>query len=148
MLSSACKYAIRAILFLAIHSNESNKIGVKKISEYLETPQPFLAKLLQQLSNHKLLLSTKGPKGGFYLTELELSKSLWKIIISIDGADKFQQCFLGLSKCNDKQPCPAHHMVKEFRTKLLVDFKEKTIKQLADEIKISGTLLTLKQLDL
>jgi len=66
MLSNACKYAIRSILYLAINNKENKKFGVKKIAAELETPQPFLAKLLQQLTRNKLVSSAKGPTGGFY----------------------------------------------------------------------------------
>ena len=67
MLSNACKYAIRALLYLAIHTDEATKIGVKKIADEIEVPQPFLSKLLRQLSTNKLISSTKGPGGGFFL---------------------------------------------------------------------------------
>ena len=63
MLSNACKYAIRSVLYLAIKTDESNKVGVKKIADDLESPQPFLAKLLQQLNKGNLVSSTKGPNG-------------------------------------------------------------------------------------
>ena len=65
MLSNACQYAIRSILYLSMHSNESHKVGVKVIADELETPQPFLAKLLQQLAKKNLVSSIKGPHGGF-----------------------------------------------------------------------------------
>ena len=32
MLSNTCKYAIRAVLYLAINEKENTKIGIKKIS--------------------------------------------------------------------------------------------------------------------
>jgi len=64
MLSNACKYAIRSILYLAMHTDEQHKVGVKKIAEELESPQPFLAKLLQQLNKEKLVSYTKGTNGG------------------------------------------------------------------------------------
>ncbi|NIJ44536.1 Rrf2 family protein [Wenyingzhuangia heitensis] len=147
MLSKACKYAIRAILFLAINSNKDKKIGIKKIAEELQTPQPFLAKLLQQLSTHKLVSSTKGPGGGFYLSEKDLQIKLWDIVVNIDGTDKFDQCFLGLSLCSDKYPCPVHHIVKPFKNEILVDFRQKTIEQLKGEIETEGTLLSLKLLE-
>ena len=47
MISNTCKYAIRAVLYLAIHEKENEKIGIKKISEDLEMPSPFLGKILQ-----------------------------------------------------------------------------------------------------
>ena len=76
MLSNACKYAIRSILYLAMHNEENKRIGVKKIAEELETPQPFLAKLLQQLTRNKLVSSSKGPTGGFFLDDRNLKNSV------------------------------------------------------------------------
>ena len=88
MLTSASQYAIRAILFLAINSNEDRKIGVKTISEALETPQPFLAKLLQKLTRNNLVSSLKGPTGGFYLDKENLTKSVWDVIKCVDNIEK------------------------------------------------------------
>lgn len=147
MLSNACKYAIRSLLYLAIHSDETKKIGAKKIAEELETPQPFLAKLLRQLATAKLVSSTKGPNGGFFLDKKNRKKSVWDIIKSIDGTDKFDQCFLGLSKCDDKNPCPVHATVSPFKQKLLRDFRDKTIDHLVEEIKRKGTVISLKDFD-
>ncbi|WP_010135256.1 RrF2 family transcriptional regulator [Ochrovirga pacifica] len=147
MLSKACKYAIRAILYLAIHSNKDKKIGIITIAEELQTPKPFLAKLLQQLSTHNLVSSSKGPGGGFYLSKDNLKIKLWDIVVNIDGTEKFDECFLGLSLCSDKYPCPVHHIVKPFKNEVLKDFKYKTISDLKSEIETSGTLLSLKILE-
>ncbi len=144
MLSNACQYAIRSILYLAIYSNESNKIGVKKIAEELETPQPFLAKLLQQLAKKSLVSSTKGPNGGFYLSKKDKENSIWDIVKCIDGTSKFDNCFLGLATCGDENPCPVHFIVGPFKEKLLDDFRDKTISKFAKEITVSGRVISLK----
>lgn len=147
MLSNACKYAIRSILYLAMNSNDKRKVGVKAIAEELETPQPFLAKLLQQLTRDKLVSSTKGPNGGFYLTKANLNNTIWNVVESIDGTVKFEQCFLGLSKCDSKNPCPVHFIVVPFKENLLADFKEKTILEYIEKIKGTRQVLTLKYLE-
>ena len=147
MLSNACKYAIRAILYLAIHTDEKTKVGVKKIADELETPQPFLAKLLQQLTKAKLVSSTKGPNGGFYLSEKDKENAVWDIVKNIDGTSKFDDCFLGLSKCSDENPCPVHFIVSPFKEKLLNNFRDKTIFQYVFEIKQTGKVLSLKDFD-
>jgi len=144
MLSNACKYAIRSILYLAINYEGNKKFGVKKIAEELETPQPFLAKLLQQLTRNKLVSSAKGPTGGFYLDENNLKNSVWDIIKCIDGTDKFDKCFMGLSSCDDANPCPVHFTVAPFKNKLYNDFKDKTIQEFVDEIKLKGRHISLK----
>lgn len=148
MLSSASKYAIRSILYLAMYSDETNKIGVKKIAEELETPQPFLAKLLQQLTRNGLVSSTKGPNGGFFLDKKNKENSVWDIIKSIDGTLKFDQCFLGLATCDDKNPCPVHFIVSPFKQKILTDFRDKTISQFSDEIIKTGKVISLKDFDI
>ncbi len=144
MLSNACQYAIRSILYLSIYSNETKKIGVKVIADELETPQPFLAKLLQQLAKKNLVSSIKGPHGGFYLTKKNNENSLWDIVTCIDGTDKFDNCFLGLAACDDKNPCPVHFIVVPFKQKLLNDFRDKTIAQFTKEITLSGRVISLK----
>ena len=144
MLSNACQYAIRSVLYLSIHSDEKTRIGVKKVAAELETPQPFLAKLLQQLAKSNLVSSIKGPNGGFYLTEKNSKNSLWDIVKCIDGVEKFETCFLGLSSCSDENPCPVHFIVSPFKDKLLNDFRDKTIAQFTEEIKLTGRVLSLK----
>lgn len=144
MLSNASKYAIRAMLYLAQNSSPTNKIGAKFIADELETPQPFLAKLLRQLSTNRLVSSTKGPNGGFYLSDENKEKYLWDVIVCIDGGYKFEQCFLGLSKCDHKNPCPVHHIVSPFKEELLDNFKGKTINDLVEEIEKEGTVISLK----
>ncbi len=144
MLTNAGQYAIRAVIYLGIHSSRDKKLGAKTIAQELEVPQAFLAQLLRKLTVDKLISSSKGPGGGFYLEDHNRKNTLWQVIVSIDGAYRFDQCFLGLSKCDDANPCPVHHMVSPFKKKMLFNFKEKTIDQLIAEIKDNGTIISLK----
>lgn len=59
MLSSTCKYGIRAVTYIASKSKDNKKIGIKQISRDLDLPTPFLAKILQMLAKQKILSSTK-----------------------------------------------------------------------------------------
>jgi len=148
MLSSACKNAIRSVLYLAMYSSDTKKIGAKVLAEDLEIPKPFLAKLLQVLIKNNLVSSTKGPRGGFYLTKTNNNKNVWQIIDCIDGVKKFDQCFLGLAKCEDANPCPVHFTVSPFKKKIMADFRDKTIIRFATEIKNSNKVITLKDFDI
>ena len=148
MLSSACKNAIRSVLYLAMFSDDTKKFGVKKIAETLEIPQPFLAKLLQKLNKADIVSSTKGPRGGFFLNKVNAKKTVWDIILCIDGNKKFDQCFLGLAKCGDENPCPVHFTVKPFKSKIMSDFKDKSIVQFAGDIKNSNKVISLKDFDI
>jgi Rrf2 family protein len=124
MFSKSCQYAIRAILFLAVKTDDEQKIGVKEIAEALQVPQQFLAKILQQLVRAGFLSSIKGPHGGFYLSEENRSSSLASIIDCIDGSAIFNACVLGLPECSAEKPCTLHHqyfVCREGLRKLMVE---------------------------
>ena len=134
MFSKSCKYAIRAVLYLAVHSSEEKKLGVKEIAEELDVPKHFLAKLLQQLSRHGLISSTKGPSGGFYMSEDDLQKPLRLVVESIDGPDVFSSCILGLPVCSSENPCPLHTTAFAYRQGLLELLDKKNIDKLAEQV--------------
>ena len=144
MLSNACKYAIRAVIYLSLKSDSTAKYGVKMIADELEAPQPFLAQLLRKLAAERLVSSSKGPGGGFFMNESNREKTVWDIISSIDGTYKFDDCYLGLAKCDDENPCPVHHLVSPFKEALLEDFQQKTIGSLAKEVEANGRVISLK----
>ena len=147
MLSNTCKYAIRAVLYLAIHEKEAEKIGIKKISEELKMPTPFLGKILQVLSKNKLLNSTKGPHGGFSLGKDAHEISLLDIVEIIDGLDFFHECVIGVRICEDdpekKKLCPFHEELDPLRDKLYAQFKALTIGQFRDGITDIKTVLNI-----
>ncbi|MBL4939450.1 MAG: Rrf2 family transcriptional regulator [Lutibacter sp.] len=146
MLSRASKYAILSTLFLATHSSKEKKISVKVIAESIDVPSPFLAKLLQQLVRGKIVSSTKGPNGGFYLTEKDSLKNVCDIIENIDGLNRLNDCFLGLNECDSSNPCPVHFIVEPFKNSIMGKFRDKTIFEFAQEISQKGRVLTLKDI--
>lgn len=146
MLSRASKYAILSTLFLAEHASEEKKISVKVIAESIDVPSPFLAKLFQQLVRGKIISSTKGPNGGFYLTENNGQRNVLDIIENIDGLTRINDCFLGLNECDSENPCPVHFIVEPFKDNILGKFRDKTIIEFAKEISETGRVLTLKDI--
>jgi Rrf2 family protein len=144
MLSNASKYAIRAVLYLAENSSFNKRFGAKQIANELEIPQPFIAKLLQQLAKANLISSMKGPNGGFYTTEKNLQNNICSILNEIESEDIFEGCFLGLPQCSDENPCPVHFIVAPFKEALLEKFQKQTIQDFAEEVKKNGAYLSLK----
>lgn len=144
MLSNSSKYAIRSVLYLAVHASESSKLSSKKVADVIDIPAPFLAKIFQTLSKSRIIRSTKGPNGGFYLTKTELSKNLFEIIRCIDGIDSFKSCFLGLAECSGNNPCTVHHIIAPFRASLIEELTEKTIEDIADDTKKGKSFIFLK----
>jgi Rrf2 family protein len=144
MLSNASKYAIRATLYLAENSSESNKFGAKIIASDLEIPLSFMAKILQNLAKSQVISSTKGPGGGFYTSEKDLKNNVLAILNTIENEDVFEGCFLGLPRCSDENPCPVHHIVGPFKEAIYDKFSNQNIGDFAKEIKENGSFLSLK----
>ena len=126
------------MLFVGQKSKNGNKTGIREIAEEIDSPEHFIAKILQELSRKHLIRSTKGPNGGFYLTGQDMECTLADIVKAIDGDKIFSGCGLGLKECSEKKPCPIHSQFKEIRKEIydmlqsarLNDFNEQLEKKL------------------
>ena len=134
MFSQAAKYAIRAVLCLASGRSEDNKARAKEIARRLDIPAPFLAKILQELAKNKLISSSKGPKGGFYLSEENLSRPLINVIELYDGLALFDKCVLGLKECSSLNPCPVHKEVSTFKLEMYNLLGHQSIRDIAKRV--------------
>lgn len=140
MLSNSCRYGIRAVIYLAGQPEAAGKTGIKKISNDLNLPTPFLAKILQQLAKQKILSSSKGPHGGFSLRKDPSKITLLDIVSAIDGQDIFTECIMHSGACDgpesNKLHCPMHDDYEKSRKELMKLFSSRTIQELvvkADE---------------
>ncbi len=143
MLSKSSTYAIRAVLYLSLHSNKEKKYSPKDVADVIHIPAPFLAKTLQLLTKRNLISSVRGRNGGFYLTKKDRKNNLMSIVESIDGLEKFKECLLGLSVCSDENPCPIHYKVSPFKKQLIDVLTYKTIDDLATEVSEGKTHIFL-----
>ncbi|MCB0668965.1 MAG: Rrf2 family transcriptional regulator [Saprospiraceae bacterium] len=134
MFSKSCEYAIRAVLFLASFP-VGELFGVEQLAEKLQVPRHFLAKILQQLSRNRLISSSKGRNGGFFLSEANRKETLIAVIECIEGPAVFTNCVLGLEKCSNANPCPYHHVVAPLRDEFHSLLKNETIEDSARRIK-------------
>ncbi len=132
MLSNSSKYAVKALLHLVNHSSEENKILVKHLAKATEVPQPYLSKILQQLTAKDYLSSIKGRNGGYFITEAQGEKSVLDIIVEIEGKDILQLCILNFDNCDNKNPCPIHHLITSQKESLRNSFKTIKLKDLAE----------------
>ncbi len=134
MLSHTSKYALRAVIYLAIHTREGQRIGIKRISSDLDVPSPFLGKILQSLAKHKLLTSTKGPNGGFALGRPASKIFLMDIVEIIDGQDNFHKCAIGVKYCSDQEyPCALHSRYAKLRDEMKELFQSETVEEIAKD---------------
>ncbi len=139
MFSKSCEYAIKAVVYLAINSDNDTKRSIGDIANAIDSPIAFTAKILQKLSANEIVKSAKGNAGGYYILPSNLSKiHLSKIVDIIDGDAIYTNCALGFKNCSEIKPCPLHEQIKKIRTDLrnmltkttindLINAKEKNI---------------------
>ncbi len=135
MLSQKARYAIRAVLYLAIHSEDNRPLTIEALAKELELPHAFLAKVMKELVDKGFVHSIKGPHGGFYLSEAQQRKTLKQLITVLDGPHLFQGCIVGLPECDETQPCPLHSSVALFRKSLELQLSMQTIQVIAQLMK-------------
>jgi len=113
--SKTCEYAIRAVFFIAHKTSAGGRVGIKEIATGIESPEPFLAKILQDLTRKGIVQSAKGPNGGFYMATEGLKQPLAAVVNAVDGDGIFTGCGLGLVYCSELNPCPLHNEFKKIR---------------------------------
>ncbi|WP_417429999.1 RrF2 family transcriptional regulator [Halpernia sp.] len=138
MFSKSCEYAIRAAIYVTKQSIKKRKVSQKEVAEKTHSPQAFTAKILHKLVKANVLNSTKGPNGGLFVEFENLEKiNLSHIVKAIDGNSLFEDCSLGLSKCNPRKPCVLHEQFTHIREEIKKSLESTTLAALAHQV-LSG----------
>ncbi len=143
MISKASKYAINAAIYLALDTHEGKKLSAKEIAEAIDVPVAFLAKLLQDLARKNVISSTKGPKGGFYLTKENRAQKLLIVLKEIEGLSKLKECMLGLKHCSNEKPCPIHFLAQPLKQALVDELGKHSIAEFAEKVQKGNTFLSI-----
>lgn len=144
MFSKACEYAFRAVVLIAMASARGERLSLNGIAERTASPKAFTAKVLQQLVKGGILISRKGPNGGFDLpADLAKATTLSRILVLMDGDSIYRGCAMGLEACNTKTPCPLHDRFSTFRDQLRTMLENTTVHSLTQGLQKGKTHLKL-----
>ena len=133
MFSKACEYGIRAAIHIGHQSKQGERVSLKAVAKAIDSPVAFTAKILQALAKDGIIISTKGPTGGYEISAKKNTKTtLLQIVNAIDGDRIYNGCGLGLKQCNASKPCPLHHQFAAIRGELKTMLKTTTIQDLRD----------------
>jgi len=134
--SRQCEYALQAVCYLAL-KKEGEMSSIKEMTERLEIPYHFLAKILQSLTRKGLLRSLKGPTGGFALGMPAKDIRLFHIVEAIDGVKFTSSCVMGFPECSGKSPCAVHEQWEGLRDGIYKMLINKQITAVAKDMKKS-----------
>lgn len=144
MFSASCHYGLQAMFYIASHSTEETNVDLNTVAHEQDIPKHFLSKILQLLVKNKLLISMKGPNGGFRLSRPAESITLIEIVEAIDGLDIFNQCGIGFRDCDEGDPCPIHTDYKRIRDHVRYLFETKTLEALTKDVLDGDILANIK----
>ena len=143
MFSKACEYAIRSSIYISSQTLAGRKVSLVDVAEKIKSPEAFTSKILQKLVKNNIIISVKGPGGGFQVDLAKLESIKLKMIVEAFEGDILQRCSLGLSECSDIQPCPFHHKYKPVKEKLLHIFDNTSLMDLIKGIVNGETFLRI-----
>lgn len=142
MFSKSCEYGIRASIFVAKRSLKNEKVSLVDVAIHTDAPPAYMAKILQKLVKTGVLASQKGPSGGFFVPLEKIETiSVLSIVLAMDGDGIFEDCTLGLRRCDGQKPCPIHFSFIKIRDEMRASLESNTLKTLAEEVSDGVTFL-------
>ena len=134
VLSKASVYVLRALVYLASEKTGSRYMSIGEISKKLDISFHFLTKSFQELTQHGILESYRGPSGGIALKKPADQIFLSDIIKILEGEDFFDKCLLGLPGCGVEAPCPVHDFWKGAKAVMKKEFDMTSLAELGAKV--------------
>jgi len=111
MLTLSSQYALRALIYLALHEGEWPVPG-RRIAEEAGIPAKYLLKILGDLVRSGVLESSPGKSGGFRLRRPADKTVLFDVLAPFEHFER-RRCPFGNQECSDRKPCLAHDRWKK-----------------------------------
>ncbi len=116
-LTTKGRYAVTAMLDLALHS-QSGPITLSEISQRQGISLSYLEQLFARLRKNGLVLSTRGPGGGYRLSRGATEIAVVEVITAVDEYVDVMKCS-GKGDCGEGEgPCLTHELWEELSRKI------------------------------
>ena len=107
-LTTKGRYAVTAMLDLAIHRSDG-PISLAGISKRQEISLSYLEQLFSKLRQQKLVISVRGPGGGYKLSRDANDIYIAQIVDAVDESLDVTNC-KGKGNCQKGEVCLTHHL--------------------------------------
>ncbi|MBU6454458.1 MAG: Rrf2 family transcriptional regulator [Cyanobacteria bacterium REEB67] len=142
MISQTTEYALRAVVFLAMHEGKS--FTTSEIAQATRVPMAYLSKVLQTLSRGGIVLSQRGLGGGFTLALEPDSLSVLEVVDAVDPIQRVKACPAGHTD-HGSSLCPLHKQIDDAIGMVERAFAKSTIKELVTSSSTVPPLCTIKK---
>ena len=107
-LTTRGRYAVTAMLDLALHSDQG-PVSLADISSRQEISLSYLEQLFSRLRRHELVVSTRGPGGGYSLARPLKDVAVADIVLAVNESVDATQCG-GQKNCHQHGRCLTHDL--------------------------------------
>ena len=125
LLSEACEYGLRAVVWMARSPGEPQK--VRNIAEEIKAAPGYLVKVLQQLAKAGILSARRGSNGGFTLRSDPAELTALEVINAIDPLERITTCPLE-NAAHATALCPIHRRIDDAMGMIEESFQQMTIR--------------------
>jgi len=115
-LTTKGRYAVTAMLDLALHAKEG-PVPLADISQRQCISLSYLEQLFSKLRKQGLVISARGPGGGYQLSRDAGAIDVASIITAIDEKISVTKCG-GRGDCMDGEPCLTHTLWNELSSQI------------------------------
>lgn len=107
-LTTKGRYAVTAMLDLALH-NATGPVTLADVSERQGISLSYLEQLFSRLRKSKLVVSTRGPGGGYNLSREADGIAIGQVISAVDEDIDATRCG-GEADCQNRERCLTHDL--------------------------------------
>ena len=129
-LTTKGRYAVTAMLDLALHQ-ERGPISLSDISKRQGISLSYLEQLFARLRRQGLVVSTRGPGGGYALSRPAGSIAVGDVVTAVDEKVDSTRCG-GLSNCHNDERCLTHELWSELSQQIFEFLNGITLGHLVD----------------
>ncbi len=130
-LTSKGRYAVTAMLDLALHVHEG-PVTLAGISERQGISLSYLEQLFTRLRKHGLVVSTRGPGGGYSLGRTAAEIAVAEVVTAVDESVDATRCG-GRGDCQDGKRCLTHELWAELSEQIYSFLNDITLGDLVEQ---------------
>lgn len=143
MFSSRARYGLKAMAVLAARHGQDTLVSADEIVAAEHIPAKYLESILTTLRKRGLLVSRRGPAGGFRLTRPPAEISLAEVVRTLDGAFAPTTCArtrdpICCEGCADMDRCYLRPFMRRVRDEMAKVLEDQTVADLCVSYRSHG----------
>jgi Rrf2 family protein len=120
------EYALNALYYM-MGKDKKSPSSVKEISAGMDIPEKFLFHILKSLEKARIVVSKKGPKGGYIVLKSAKEINFKEVVEAVEGQIDLVDCTKGENMCPRQEKCPFSPAWNSIKRKVENIFEEMTL---------------------